>query len=157
MKAFFIAIILCIGLSSQAAAQDVKAIKLPELDKLISESSDELRIINFWASWCGPCIKEMPHFDKLHTKNKAEVYFISLDFPRQLEKVAKLVAKKEIKAPTYLLDEKDADQYIQKIDNNWSGAIPATLFITPSGKRYFYESAFTEEELNATIEKLSTK
>lgn len=157
MKAFFLMITLCAALSGTAIAQDVTTIKLDQLNELIDETPDKLRVINFWASWCGPCIKEMPHFDKLHTSKQAEVYFISLDFPRQLPKVKNLVSKKDLKAPTYLLDEKDADQYIQSIDEKWSGAIPATLFITPSGERYFYESAFTEDELMETVKKLSTK
>lgn len=127
------------------------------LDKIIDTPSDQVKVINFWASWCGPCIKEMPYFDALSEDNKANVIFVSLDFPQDIAKAERMIAKKEISSPSYLLDEKDYDAYIPKIDDSWSGAIPATLFITPKGKKYFYEHAFEQNELEEVVQNLTSK
>ncbi|MEQ8552642.1 MAG: TlpA disulfide reductase family protein [Cyclobacteriaceae bacterium] len=150
---FVMVMLFCSALS----AQKVELIKMKSLDQIIDKPSDQVKVINFWASWCGPCIKEMPHFDALTREQKANVIFVSLDFPEDLDKAERMVSKKDISSPTYLLDEKDYDAYIPKIDKSWSGAIPATLFVTPSGKKYFYEQAFEQAELEEVVKNLTSK
>lgn len=144
-------------LSVAANAQEIKLISVESLDNMIAEKGDQVKVYNFWASWCGPCIKEMPYFEEINTANTAEVVFISLDFPEDISKAQKLVDKKSIKSETYLLNSTNYDEYIPKISEAWSGAIPATLFVSPSGKKYFYEKAFEKSELEQVVKSLASK
>lgn len=112
-------------------------------DKLTS-SPARLQVINFWASWCGPCIKELPAFEILSKNSEVDVTLVSVDFIQDIDKALRVLQKRGIKMDALLLN---ADNYIELIDKSWSGAIPATLILHPNGKRYFYEQAFSENEL----------
>ncbi|MEQ8581902.1 MAG: TlpA disulfide reductase family protein [Marinoscillum sp.] len=153
-KTLIVILTLFIGVAS---AQEIRPIKLPELQQLMSANTAGLKVFNFWASWCGPCVKELGYFNALASNNNTEVILVSLDFPEDIEKARKILEKKEVALSTYLLDEKDYDKYITSIDNSWSGAIPATLFIDKKGNRYFYESSFEKQELDNVVEKLTSK
>lgn len=136
-------------------AQDVDLIKFPVLQKKILTADAPLTIFNFWATWCGPCIKEMPHFDAYHQDENVKVVFVSLDFSDKLEKVKSFVAKREIKSEVILLDETDYNSYMDKVSKEWSGAIPATLFVDEWGKTYFHEGEMSKEQLEEKIKKYS--
>lgn len=137
---------------SASHAQSVEVIKYPDLAKLISTPSDQNKVINFWATWCRPCVKELPQFLSLYEKyndQNLELSLVSFDFVEDLEnKLKPFVAKKNIKAKVYLLDETDYNAFIDKVDPAWSGAIPATLMIAKGNtKRKFIEKEFSEDEL----------
>lgn len=149
MKSVFA--LLCLCTITLATAQDVKIVKYDQLEQTLESNSNKLRVINFWATWCGPCIKELPHFEKVNTQENVEVILVSLDFIQDEAKVKRFVEKKRLQSQVWLLNEKDYDSYMGKVDNSWSGAIPATLFVTSSGKRHFFEKAFTGEELEEAI------
>lgn len=149
-----LALALCIMVSIDLSAQEVEIVKFSDLQKKMLYTEAPLTVFNFWATWCGPCIKELPHFDELESNNKdIKVYLVSIDFQSELERVKKFVTKKSLKSDVLFLDEKDPDDYMGKVSNDWSGAIPATLFVTDLGKTYFHEKAFTKEELEKTIKK----
>ena len=148
------ALALCILVSLHLSAQDVEVVKFSELQKKILYAEAPLTVFNFWATWCSPCIKELPHFDALEAGNKdIKVYLVSIDFQGELEKVKSFVTKRSLQSDILFLDEKDPDSYMGKVSNDWTGAIPATLFVTDLGKTYFHEKAFTKEELEKTINK----
>ena len=135
-------------------AQDVKVIKYPELLTMMEEDhSDQLIIYNFWATWCAPCVKEMPHFDKVNSEENVKVKFISFDDVNKLEeRVRPFLKRKGIQSEVYLLNETDYNEFIDKIDNRWSGAIPATIvFNNDTGEKLFFEKEFSEEELTTMI------
>ncbi|MEM7298339.1 MAG: TlpA disulfide reductase family protein [Bacteroidota bacterium] len=133
-------------------AQEVEVVKFGDLQKKMLYTETPLTVFNFWATWCGPCIKELPHFDNLASENDdIKVYLVSIDFPGELDKVRSFVEKRALKSQVLYLDEKDPDTYMPKVSNEWTGAIPATLFVTDLGKTYFHEKAFTKEELEKTI------
>lgn len=149
-----ILIIFLILASMQISAQEVEVIRFADLQKKMLNADATLTVFNFWATWCGPCIKELPHFDALESEYSGiKVYLVSIDFQSELEKVRKFVSKKSLKSDVLFLDEKDPDSYMGKVSQEWSGAIPATLFVTDLGKTYFHEKAFTKEELEKTIKK----
>lgn len=138
--------------SSIATAQKVTAIKFDQLEEILSTERDSPLIINFWATWCGPCVKELPQFESLLEKYKdqnLEIILVSLDFADDLEnKVQPFVEKKGLKSKVYVLDELDANSYIDKVDPSWSGAIPATLILQArNDKKLFLEREFKEGEL----------
>ncbi len=152
MRKLVVIVLLTIS-SYWAEAQSFEVIKFDELQKVMQRSSEELTVVNFWATWCGPCIKELPYFEEASKRNDLNVILVSLDFPEEVEKVKAFVKKKGITAPVYLLDEKDYDSYMGKISESWSGALPATLMVKKDGKRVFHEKAFTRETLNTEIDK----
>lgn len=146
--------VLLISLALNAYSQEVEVIKFSDLQEKILTTESPLTIFNFWATWCGPCVKEMPHFEQIDASNSdVKVYFVSVDFLQDLEKVEKFIAKREIETQVYFLDEKDPDSYMRKVSEEWSGAIPATLFVTDLGKTFFHEKAFSKDELEKVVEK----
>jgi|SRR5688572_30406295 len=144
---------------NEVTAQNARIIKMNELEKLLNNTSDSTYVINFWATWCKPCIKELPHFDKLTTSfpgAKLKVVLVSLDFKRQFESVLiPYINKNNIQSEVLLIDEPDYNLWIDKVDKSWSGAIPATIIInSKTGVRKFYEREFTLEEINSTVKPL---
>ncbi|MGK7389278.1 MAG: TlpA disulfide reductase family protein [Candidatus Cyclobacteriaceae bacterium M2_1C_046] len=150
-------IFLLLSLFTESSAQ-VKIIKFEELNNYLNSGSDKVKVINFWATWCAPCIKELPYFEALqetYSNKDLELLLVSLDFVEQKEKVTKFLEKKDITANVWLLDESDANSYIDKVDPRWSGAIPMTIIINPSTeKRIFLEKELTKEELEKNINTL---
>lgn len=133
----------------------VKTVDYSELEDYLSKSTAAITVVNFWATWCKPCIKELPYFEKIHAKYDqagVEVILVSLDFLDQIERLEKFIAKRNLKSEVVLLDDPDANSWINKIDKSWSGAIPATIIFNQK-KKSFYERSFTFQELEKEIEK----
>lgn len=141
-------------------AQEVEVIKYPDLEKLIAQKDEKVKVINFWATWCKPCIKELPYFEALqeqYTKGEMQVYLISLDDVENLEsRVKPFIEKREITSTVKLLDETDYNSFIDKIDPGWSGAIPATLIIAGKNRR-FIEGELDEAKLQELIIQVKNK
>lgn len=146
-------IILFIGLVGiTATAQDIKEISFKEdIEQRAIASPDTVYVINFWATWCAPCVKELPYFEQLTEKYKNEavkVILVSLDFKSKLQKeLIPFVKKHQLKSEVVISKNID-EEFINSVDKNWSGAIPATLVIHyQKGVRKFYEQEFTFQEL----------
>lgn len=147
-------ILICLSLVTYSVHAQVKLLTLDELDERIANGKDTTYVVNFWATWCAPCVAELPHFEKIRIENlekPVKVLLVSLDFKSKLQKeVVPFVSKKNIKAEVFLLNEPDQQMFIDRIDKNWSGSIPATLFVKKAVRR-FYEKEFTEKELKNTL------
>lgn len=148
-------VLISIFFISGAEGQEVRVIKFADLEEIISEKNGHSKIINFWATWCKPCIKELPQFEALGEKFKGsglEVVLVSFDFSRDLDRRLKpFVEKKKLKSTVVLLDETDYNSFIDKVDKTWSGAIPATLMVDyRNGNKKFFEREFKEGELEST-------
>lgn len=121
---------------------------------------EKLHVVNFWATWCAPCVKELPYFEALsniYGSDSIDVLLVSLDFPNKYEtNLLPFIEKNKLKSTVIALDDTDQNRWIPAINENWSGAIPATL-IYKGEKRKFYEQSFTEEELNKEIEQFLNK
>lgn len=144
--------------SAQVSAQSTEVIDVATLESKLSETTNKIQVFNFWATWCGPCIKELPYFESVQASmsDKIDVNLITVDFVQDLEKVNKFIARKGLKSNVYLIDNVDYNSWIDKVDTRWSGAIPATLIINPaSGERKFVESELKEGELEKLIEELN--
>jgi thiol-disulfide isomerase/thioredoxin len=137
------------------SSQELKKLKITDLEKIIAESKTPL-IINFWATFCKPCMEEIPHFQKLgkkYERNGVKLLLVSLDMKDDFPgKVKAFIKNKKITTPAAWLDETNADYFCPRIDKAWSGAIPATLFINNrSSYRKFTEEPLSEEQLEKEI------
>jgi len=153
VKSFLFLILLFAG--GSVFSQEIKAVKITDVEKFIAESKTPL-IVNVWATWCGPCLEELPYFQKEvkeHSKDSMQLLLVSLDFKEAFPKdIKKFVDKKKIRTPVVWLDETDADYFCPRLDPKWSGAIPATLFINnKTGYRKFYEGKISHEGLKKEI------
>lgn len=135
------------------SAQNVEVVKFAELQKKMISPEAPLTVFNFWATWCGPCVKEMPHFEAYADNKNVKVYLVSLDYADHLDKVEKFAKSKGLKSEVLLLNETDYDSYMDKVSKQWSGAIPATLFVDEWGSTHFHEGEFTKEKLDEVVKK----
>jgi thiol-disulfide isomerase/thioredoxin len=140
-------------------AQNVPVIDLNNLDARLENGEDTTFIVSFWATWCGPCVKELPFFETLQANNaeeKFKVLLVTLDFVEDLEsKVIPFIERKAIKSEVLLLDEDNPNVWIPRVSERWSGAIPATIFVNAQKKtRHFHEGSFKEGELEIKLKEL---
>ena len=155
-------IIICLGLFTVAGAgQEVKKIKITDLEKTIATSKTPL-IINFWATFCKPCVEEIPYFQEAIKKNKKDsirLLLVSLDLQNFYPtKIKSFAVKRKFTAPIFWLDEYNADYFCPKVDSAWSGAIPASLFINnKTGYRKFFEEQLSKEKLEKEIKAILGK
>lgn len=130
----------------------VKTITYAQMEERVM-NTDTVYIVNFWATWCGPCVSELPYFDKLQQTYKGsplKVLLVSMDFQSKLKSaVIPFVKNHKMKTDVYFAERKDDQEFINDVDKDWSGALPATLVVnTKKGIRKFYEKTFTYQELN---------
>lgn len=136
-------------------AQNVEGVyKINDLVKRLDTTRIPV-IVNFWATWCKPCIQELPAFDSLSASNNTvKVLLVSLDFKEDIEKkVNPFLKKNRVISDCVLLDEINGNDYINKISEQWSGAIPATLFIY-RGRKIFVEKKLNRSQLESYVEKI---
>ena len=116
-------------------------------------------IVNFWATWCKPCITELPYFEQINAEMKSEkfsVCLVNLDFNSKYKTSAvEFVRNKNLKSEVIHLNDTDPNKWINKIDSNWTGAIPATLIYNNGKKVFFREGEITYDELKSEINKLN--
>lgn len=141
-----------------AQAQKVDVIKYNGLQTLRNQPHDTLYVVNFWATWCRPCVKELPYFEAASQRYKnqpVKVLLVSMDAVEDLDtRVKPFIKKRNMQANVLLLDEVDGNSWIDKIEPKWSGAIPATMvFNNKRGVYEFREAEMTEQELTSLIEK----
>ncbi len=123
--------------------------------KYLNQKDDKVYIVNFWATWCGPCVKELPYFERINKEygNKnVEVILVSLDFPHLYEsKLKPFILEHHIKSKVIALDDVDMNTWIPLVNPDWSGSIPATI-IYKNDTSKFFEQSFTYEILeNETL------
>ncbi|RXG12940.1 thiol-disulfide isomerase/thioredoxin [Leeuwenhoekiella aestuarii] len=118
------------------------------------EESGTVRVVNFWATWCEPCIRELPAFEALYADyktKKVEVILVSLDFPDQVErKLIPFIKNQDLKMPVVFLDDPYTNEWIPKVSPSWSGALPATVIISEDSYK-FYERSFDYATLEAAV------
>lgn len=126
-----------------------------DITPLFEQQNDTTYVINFWSTWCAPCVKELPYFEELNAQyapQKVKVLLISLDFPKQLEtKLKPFLKKHNLQSELFVLTDPDANSWVNAVNPEWSGAIPATV-IYKGAKKEFYEKSFEDlAELEAVV------
>jgi thiol-disulfide isomerase/thioredoxin len=150
-------LILCLLLlPALSFGQKAEIVKVTTITKMVEEKSDRIQVINFWATWCAPCVKELPFFEKLNAERKDEISVTLVSMDLELdpnpEKVYKFITRKNIRSNVLLLDQTNPNEWIDKISSEWSGALPATLVVnTKTGKRQFVEGELAEGQLEKAI------
>ena len=155
MKRLFTVVIFLFFSTIISAQKPVVFDSYSALEKSILSDKNTTYIVNFWATWCAPCVKELPYFEKLNSENKTvKVVLVSLDFKDQFEKrLIPFLKKKAIKSEVVLLTDKEYNNWLPQVDKEWSGSIPATLIIK-NGKKVFVEKEFASyEELRDYVDK----
>ena len=150
--------ILFFALTISASCYSQAIVKMPELQEMMNEGQ-KVKVINFWATWCAPCIKEMPFLERLNKENKdVKVLLVSLDFDldHDQSKITSFVERKKLSSEVVILDEPDPSKWIDKIDKGWSGALPATLVMNPTtGKRKLIQGELKNGDLQKIIAEIS--
>ena len=140
-----------------AYTQTIPKLKMTDVVQRMNQPNDTTYIVNFWATFCKPCVAEIPSFIQLAEKyktQKVKLLLVSLDLPSYYpKKIATFVAAKKWKAAIAWLNETNADYFCPMADSNWSGAIPATVVVNAKrGYKKFWEGEVKEEELQSVLE-----
>ncbi|NPD44926.1 TlpA disulfide reductase family protein [Lentimicrobium sp. S6] len=149
MKSFKTFILFILLAPLIVMGQNIEVIKFHELEKKYMNDSDTLYLVNYWATWCKPCVEELPDFIKLNTllkDQKFKMILVSLDFPSQIDsRVKPFIRENGIQAEVVVLDD-DANVWINKVNKDWDGDIPVTQIIQKQNKE-FYNSTLTYSDL----------
>ena len=155
-KSFSVIVLLLLFSCNDKPKDTIEIIDFDGLYSKIDLSIDKTYVINFWATWCAPCVKELPHFEEVNKELKdknIEVILVSLDFPSQIEsKLKPYIKKNKIKSKVILLDDSKMNTWVPKVSEQWDGGIPATLIVNSSNYN-FYPKPFKKEELYIEINK----
>ena len=135
---------------------DIQVYNFDQLEPLLYTKSNKTIIVNFWAMWCAPCLKELPYLHPYVTNNpEVELLLVSMDFPKDIEaKLKPFLKKNNISAKVVLLDDPDANTWIDKIDPNWSGALPFTIIFNNKNRAYHERTFESVEELKNEVNKI---
>jgi thiol-disulfide isomerase/thioredoxin len=145
---------LFISLSMQA--QDLPVYEeFEDYQFLLEKNNDTTYVVNYWATYCAPCVKEMPVFRKLeknYSDKPVQIILTSLDFgSNATDRVRSFINKHDIISQVVILDDPNSNSWIDKVSPQWSGALPATL-IYNNHSRELYEQTFTYSELEEIIQ-----
>ena len=139
MKYIILIFALSLAISKISPAQNIEKLNTSkQIDSLKSSYTGNIILVNFWASWCKPCVEEFPDLLKIRNDFSDEglkVIFISLDFPEEVNtKLIPFLKQNKVDFTTYLCDSKNPEQIMDYFDKNWDGAIPATFIFNKKGE-----------------------
>ncbi|MFY7670168.1 TlpA disulfide reductase family protein [Tenacibaculum sp. MEBiC06402] len=136
--------------------EDLKVLNFDELKPYLEKKDDKIHVVNFWATWCKPCVEELPAVERIYRErasNNVEVLLVSLDFPNEIEsQLIPFIKNNGLEPEVVVLDDPNQNKWINGVDKSWSGAIPATI-IYSKNKRSFFEKSFSYDELNTELQK----
>ncbi len=149
MKKLFLLICICTMVST-VQAQNIDKCSIEEVIRRTS-GNDTLYIVNFWATWCAPCVAELPEFNALQKDfagMPVKILLVSLDFKEDYFKLPRFIELKKLKPQVVWLTDTDPNEFIPKVDGSWQGSIPATMMVHPGKSfRHFIEGSITEKQI----------
>lgn len=158
-KSFLITLVfsLCV-FNFFGQGNNIPAVKIDALKTIYSKPNDTTYIINFFATWCGPCMREMPILNQFYDEHKdtrTKLIFVSLDNIAYIKKLPTKMKKLGVQAPVYLLNESNDFSWLAKIDNRWQGSIPATMVVNNQKNiKAFFETPLEKGQLEFYLKKL---
>jgi len=152
----FILLILMGIMLLPVTAQQVSIYNFDQLKPILDKRNDTIYLVNFWATWCKPCVQEMPDLLRVNQKfknGKFKMILVSLDFDTQLNsKVIPFIQDNHIESEVILLNDSKQNEWIDKVNKEWSGAIPITIIFNKDFY-FFREGEISFEESNELITK----
>ena len=144
-------------MTALVSAQDIAVYTAKDLMERVS-GPDSFYIVNFWATWCGPCVRELPEFEKMRTYYEGKpvkILLVSTDFREDYpKKLQSFIRKRRLRHEVVWLNETNANEFIPRIEAAWSGSIPATLLLYPRNQyRNFFEGMVSARQLTLLIDK----
>lgn len=157
-RSILVLLLICTCSLVKAQEQEVViANTFEEIEFLFKAEIDSVHVINFWATWCGPCVAELPYFEEASETfaNQAVRFsFVSMDFKNQYDtKLLPFLKKNPLPGNQFNLWDMDYNAWIDKVSPTWSGAIPITVIMGPKGKLLATRSFESSEELAELITK----
>ena len=160
----FLIIVIAIACAEQRVTENPDQ-KIPvvydsfeDMEWIFNQQNDTTYVINFWATWCKPCVEELPFFIELYNTyrgEKVKLILVSLDFKNQIEKkLIPFIEKHQLKPEVVALADPDANKWIPKIAEEWSGAIPATLIYNKKHRSFHEQSFESFEEINLILKSI---
>jgi thiol-disulfide isomerase/thioredoxin len=155
-KILILGVFLVVGIAG--SGQELKKVKIGEVEEYIKKS-DHPVLVSFWATWCAPCVEEIPWLQEAVEKYKndsVELVLVSLDFASYFpKKIIDFIKEKKFKATFLWLDETNADIFCPRIDPKWDGTIPVTLLVNnKTGYRKFVNRQMTDRQVEPEVKKL---
>jgi len=144
MKYLLLSLCLVLSLGIQAQENELTLTEIDGLEKLLKEQGNGVLLINFWATWCKPCVEELPQIEALHdqfSSDDIEIVLLSLDFENQIgSHLLPFIEEHNLRSTVSFLDAGDPNKWIDSVEPQWSGAIPFTLILDSTReKRWFFE------------------
>lgn len=151
----YIFIFMTVNIYAQSSvSSQVRIVNFSQLEPRLHEQNDTLYLVNFWATWCGPCREEIPailNIGQKYASSKFKILFVSLDMPKQIKShLIPFITKNKMDQEVVLLDDPDQNKWIDKVDPKWSGDIPFTL-IYKKDSRESYARSFQFAQLDSII------
>lgn len=155
MRNILIIVLFCF--TTSAFSQSIQVVDFNKLEKRLSTKSDTVFVVNFWATWCKPCVEELPDFFKLEQElknQKFKLLLVSLDFTSHIEqRVIPFIKRNNINTEVVLLDDPDANTWINKVNPKWDGSIPITLIFNKNSNK-FIGNAINYNELKKEVSQM---
>src|SRR5439155_14717415 len=142
------------------AKWDAEPVKISPIDAeavkvLAKNDSQKLLLINVWATWCGPCVNELPELvtmNRMYRKRPFELITISMDDPNKKDQALAMLTKLHVSATNYIFNSDKRDALVEALDKEWPGPVPYTLLIAPGGKVIYRQTGeFDAMELKKAI------
>jgi len=157
MRRFLLGL-LCLGAGAAFTREELPVVTPTQLRQRLAQQGDTLVVVNFWATWCRPCIEELPAFDSLARRYRSapvRVWLVNVDFPSQWERRVKpFLRRRRLTAPVMLLNYGRGTQWLDTLSAEWSGSLPATLFWRASDSLAFlHEGELTLDSLQWYVQR----
>lgn len=148
-------LVVIIYFCSSVAQTEVPILDFDGFKPYLQHNNDTVYILNFWATWCRPCIEEMQYFEQLGEDTFStphKVVLVSLDFKNQIEsKLIPFIEDNQIKNEVVALCDPDANAWIDQVHSSWTGAIPATIIYRREKRIFFGEQIENYDQLKKMI------
>lgn len=126
-----------------------------DLEPIFQHDNDTTYLINFWATWCKPCVEELPYIEQLHedfSGEKLKIILVSLDFPQQIEShLLPFIKKEQLKSEVVVLTDGDVNTWIPQVEESWGGAIPVSVLYQGEHRTFIGEALENYEQIQTLV------